>query len=569
MSRRVWLLAFGLFALPGSAVAQFAYVRSTVGSPWGQVTNEAEMSAVFGDAGWDDLRYETVNAEVLFSDAYSFIYLEGGDTNAPLLEAFVAEHSERMTRWLGVGNALLINAAPNATDGFPLGVGDAILHYPANSVNPLRPVDRSHPIWADLPPRPDAYRGSSAAHASVSGTGLVPLMVDANGRVPLAWLPDAAGCGNAVFGGLTPTSFWQMDDQPAELRIALLTWLAAQRTDCDRDDDGAPDDRDNCPAVANAAQEDSDGDGAGDACDDEDDLDGDGVDNAADNCPFAANPEQEDADRDGLGDPCDPTDDAPASDLDRDGVLNESDNCPLLANRDQADTDGDGLGDLCDPSDDLDLDGDGVPNLEDNCPLTANADQADADADTRGDACDPLDDRDLDGDGLQNQEDNCPFAANPAQTDADGDGVGDLCDGRADGPGSSVDVGDLDGDGVANEADTCPLVADPAQADADGDGLGDACDARDDRDIDGDGIENADDPCPFGGTVAATDAGTPGEEMCAGASDSGGGGCSVRPGAPSPAAWWLLAVLGLRRRGPCRAGRRVRRARSALQPPSP
>ncbi len=34
----------------------------------------------------------------------------------------------------------------------------------------------------------------------------------------------------------------------------------------DADDDGVPDDRDNCPAVANHRQEDTDGDGAGDAC---------------------------------------------------------------------------------------------------------------------------------------------------------------------------------------------------------------------------------------------------------------------------------------------------------------
>ena len=41
----------------------------------------------------------------------------------------------------------------------------------------------------------------------------------------------------------------------------------------DTDGDGAPDSADNCPAVANSDQLDSDSDGQGDACDDDDDND--------------------------------------------------------------------------------------------------------------------------------------------------------------------------------------------------------------------------------------------------------------------------------------------------------
>ena len=87
----------------------------------------------------------------------------------------------------------------------------------------------------------------------------------------------------------------------------------------DTDGDGRSDSLDNCPTVPNPAdlkldrtnpvQIDTDGDGAGDACDP--DVDGDGVQNAGDKCLLAADPSQGDADGDGRGDACDPLDDRP------------------------------------------------------------------------------------------------------------------------------------------------------------------------------------------------------------------------------------------------------------------
>ncbi|MBN2358392.1 MAG: hypothetical protein JXR83_03005 [Deltaproteobacteria bacterium] len=71
---------------------------------------------------------------------------------------------------------------------------------------------------------------------------------------------------------------------------------------------------DNCPADPNPAQDDSDEDGAGDACDpcplvaheSSADEDGDTVPDDCDNCPGMANGGQDDGDEDGLGDACDP-----------------------------------------------------------------------------------------------------------------------------------------------------------------------------------------------------------------------------------------------------------------------
>jgi CSLREA domain-containing protein len=73
------------------------------------------------------------------------------------------------------------------------------------------------------------------------------------------------------------------------------------------------------------------------------DADGDGIADANDNCPANANPDQLDTDNDGIGNVCDDDDD-------NDSILDTVDNCPLLKNRTQLDFDFDGIGDACDPT---------------------------------------------------------------------------------------------------------------------------------------------------------------------------------------------------------------------------
>jgi hypothetical protein len=163
---------------------------------------------------------------------------------------------------------------------------------------------------------------------------------------PSDWGPDPAGGGfDGVKWNTTGGTFTlALDSNYAETTVNVLAKSATYYGICtivgpdcssvvpdtDSDDDGVPDDTDNCPTVPNSDQTNTDGDAMGDACDDDDDADG--IFDIEDNCDLVANPLQQDGDHDGVGNACD--------------------NCRGMPNPDQSNRDGDSTGDVCDPQPD-------------------------------------------------------------------------------------------------------------------------------------------------------------------------------------------------------------------------
>ena len=142
----------------------------------------------------------------------------------------------------------------------------------------------------------------------------------------------------------------------------------------DDDGDGVTDAEDNCQAVVNSSQIDTDNDSVGNACDKDDD--GDGTPDSSDAFPLD-NSETLDTDGDGVGNNSDwaPYDFDESADSDGDGVGDNADAFPNDPTE-ILDMDSDGIGD----NSDSDIDGDGTLNSDDPYPLNGEY-SADSDND--------------------------------------------------------------------------------------------------------------------------------------------------------------------------------------------
>lgn len=121
------------------------------------------------------------------------------------------------------------------------------------------------------------------------------------------------GCGTdtsaSAIRGVKLAFDWMGTNGPTVQTVAGNFTLDCTAPEPDRDGDGVPDSRDNCPDNANADQADANGNSIGDACEavGAPDADMDGRPDAQDNCPTVWNVNQGDDDHDGIGNVCDPT----------------------------------------------------------------------------------------------------------------------------------------------------------------------------------------------------------------------------------------------------------------------
>lgn len=173
---------------------------------------------------------------------------------------------------------------------------------------------RSHPLLA-APPRAITSCRDAQPAFSLRPLGLA---LDASGLLIVVASHPAENCtveGLRRLAGqvyrvdpVTGASTLLYESEPV-LDSAAFTDVVVVPADFpfdDADSDRFADVVDNCPSVFNESQDDRDGDGVGDACNDEEDPDGDEIADPFDLCPDQPDPLQLDQDGDNIGDVCDP-----------------------------------------------------------------------------------------------------------------------------------------------------------------------------------------------------------------------------------------------------------------------
>jgi hypothetical protein len=209
-----------------ASITNVAFVHSSVGDPWGSDDDEVALTTVFG-ANWQTNFYETVNPAALFSPSNTFIFMEGSDDNANAMATFLNNNLAAMQNWVSNGGSLFLNAAPNQGGNINFGFGVTLIYgvtftSSAEAVNPAAPIFNG-PFF----PVGTNWTGDSFAHATISGTGLNPLIENSINNLAIL-AETSAGLGHVLFGGMTLPHFHSPQPQADNLLANILSYGASQ-----------------------------------------------------------------------------------------------------------------------------------------------------------------------------------------------------------------------------------------------------------------------------------------------------------------------------------------------------
>jgi uncharacterized repeat protein (TIGR01451 family) len=217
--------AQGIGTILNDDVAAAVYLRSSSGPPWGSTANETAMDRVFGSGNWQDLRYETINPGVVLSPASTFIFMEGSDSTALALQAFLVANLPAIQTWVSNGGSLFLNAAPNEGSGMSFGFGGVTLTYP-DFVGTGIAVVPAHPIFnGPFTPVGTNWSGTYFAHATVSGGGLAGRIRNSVTNTFVLGEKNY-GAGHVLFGGMTTDNFHSPQPEASNLRANIIAYLS-------------------------------------------------------------------------------------------------------------------------------------------------------------------------------------------------------------------------------------------------------------------------------------------------------------------------------------------------------
>lgn len=218
-------------ALAGSNNTQYIYVRSDLGQPWEQDTNEEAMDSIFGSGNWTTEYYETLTVTDLLSSNTSFIFLEGGDSSLTAFQNFVDNYGDQLYTWIYNGGRLLIMSAPNnPLNGADISLPDNVSlladAYYGSAASSAYAVNISNPIFSG--PNSTAYNftGDYFSHGYFTGSDVDPIMQSNLNEIVLGQDTNI-GNGLMVFGGMTTDNF-QLPQPEAHALLENIIYYTAE-----------------------------------------------------------------------------------------------------------------------------------------------------------------------------------------------------------------------------------------------------------------------------------------------------------------------------------------------------
>jgi gliding motility-associated-like protein len=215
------------YELPLGGTGDKYYIKSIIGNPWGNTSNQDAMDVAFGPGLWTEENFESVDVASVFSASTGFVFIDGSDGQASELNTFLIANLPAIEDWVFAGGRLLLNSAPNEGGAIDFGFDGSTMVYVGGGLsNDVVGVDPAHPAFLGPElPTSTAMSGTWYTHSEITGVGFTPILVDAFDASIVGLCEKPWGAGHVMMGGMTTYNYHSPAPQAGNWRSNIMVYL--------------------------------------------------------------------------------------------------------------------------------------------------------------------------------------------------------------------------------------------------------------------------------------------------------------------------------------------------------